>query len=388
MKRFTSILSVLVVSSLALSACNTNQANDQKNNEKAKTAQSAQNAVGEGTDKLLQLSDELTKALDQKDSAKVKKLGEQINKTWFSFENKVRKSAPLLYTETEKSLLPLVSGTKIEPVDQKTLSGLNEKMAVSLNKLKNFKPSKKGTANADLNKAVEQYKEYVLKQSNQLVAATEEFSNAVIKGEMEKAKKLYPNARTYYERIEPIAESFGDLDPKIDARENDVSSPSEWTGFHVIEKALWVNKTTKGQEKVVNQLVQDVKELHKKIEAVQLEPAQVVAGAVELLDEAATSKITGEEERYSHVDLVDLAANVEGSKAIFDVVKEPLMKKDPELANSIEKEFSALQRSLKQFKKGASFVSYNQLKEKDTRKISQQLNTLSESLSKVAKLLS
>ncbi|GAA2809025.1 hypothetical protein GCM10020219_096120 [Nonomuraea dietziae] len=35
-------------------------------------------------------------------------------------------------------------------------------------------------------------------------------------GEQEKAKALFPVARTYWERIEPVAEIFGDLDPKID----------------------------------------------------------------------------------------------------------------------------------------------------------------------------
>ena len=44
-----------------------------------------------------------------------------------------------------------------------------------------------------------------------------------------------------YERVEPVAESFGDLDPRIDARANDVPK-SKWTGFHPIERRLWVQK--------------------------------------------------------------------------------------------------------------------------------------------------
>ena len=43
-----------------------------------------------------------------------------------------------------------------------------------------------------------------------------------------------------YERIEPTAEAFGDLDPKIDFREVDaVADGLDWTGFHRIEKDLW-----------------------------------------------------------------------------------------------------------------------------------------------------
>ena len=46
-------------------------------------------------------------------------------------------------------------------------------------------------------------------------------------------------SRVPWERIEPIAELFADLDPKIDAREDDfqagVDDP-EFTGYHRIEQ--------------------------------------------------------------------------------------------------------------------------------------------------------
>ena len=43
----------------------------------------------------------------------------------------------------------------------------------------------------------------------------------------------------HYERIEPVAESFGDLDPALDARQADIEEGKEWTGWHKIEKDLW-----------------------------------------------------------------------------------------------------------------------------------------------------
>ena len=57
-----------------------------------------------------------------------------------------------------------------------------------------------------------------------------------------KAKALFPVARTYWERIEPVAEIFGDLDPKIDGREEVIEEGMEFTGFHRIEKDLWVTE--------------------------------------------------------------------------------------------------------------------------------------------------
>ena len=95
-----------------------------------------------------------------------------------------------------------------------------------------------------------------------------------------------------------MAESFGDLDPRIDARANDVPK-SKWTGFHPIERRLWVQKTTKGTAKLADGLVTDSRELQRLVRTVKLEPAQVGNGANELLGEVSKSKITGEEERYS-----------------------------------------------------------------------------------------
>ena len=84
---------------------------------------------------------------------------------------------------------------------------------------------------------------------------------------------------------------------------------------------------------VAEQLLADVEELRAKVKTVDLQAVQIANGANELLGEVSASKITGEEERYSHIDLVDFEANVEGAEAAFDAV-EPLLdtEDDPELA--------------------------------------------------------
>ena len=151
------------------------------------------------------------------------------------------------------------------------------------------------------------------------MTATQTFVDAVVAGDVAAAKAAYGPARVPYERIEPVAETFGDLDPGIDARAGDVSE-KKWSGFHKIEQALFVNGTTDGMAPVAQQLLKDVKRLQSLVPDVELEPATIANGAVELLNEVAASKITGEEERYSHLDLVDFQANVEGSKAAYDSV--------------------------------------------------------------------
>lgn len=241
-------------------------------------------------------------------------------------------------------------------------------------------------AAADLNGVVDEYRKFVIAQSDEFVKATEAFTEAVKAGDIEKAKSLYAPSRMYFERIEPIAESLGDFDPWIDARENDVPD-SEWRGFHKLEKALWIDNSVKGQEAVADQLLQDVKLLRVKVEGVEIDANLLVTGAVELLNEVSATKVTGEEERYSHTDLYDFAANVEGAKEIFKVIRPQLEKKDAALATEIDKQFTALEDALAPYRKGDGYVLYTELSKEQTTKLSQAVDALAEPLSQMGTVL-
>lgn len=228
--------------------------------------------------------------------------------------------------------------------------------------------------------AIEDYRSYLEENTAELVAVTEPFVAAVVAGELEQAKSLYATARTPYERIEPVAETFGELDPEIDARENDVPA-NEFEGFHRIEKALWEEESLKGMAPVAEDLLADVEELAAKVATVELEPEQIANGANELLAEVSATKITGEEERYSHVDLVDFEANVEGSEAAFEAVK-PLLD-DADLSGEIESDFKAVFNSLQPYRTDDGFVPYTELTEADTKKLAVGIDTLAEKSSLV-----
>ncbi len=229
---------------------------------------------------------------------------------------------------------------------------------------------------------VADYRDYLQQNADELVATTEPFVAAVVAGNLAEAKALYAAPRIPYERIEPVADSFGSLDPKIDARENDVAA-GEFEGFHRIEKALWEEGTTAGMAPVAQQLQRDVETLAAKVKGVELQPVQIAEGANGLLGEVSASKITGEEERYSHIDLVDFEANVEGSEAAFEAVKPLLDETDPELAGEIEADFKAVFNSLEPYRTADGFVSYTELTKADTRKLAREIDALAEELSQV-----
>ena len=195
----------------------------------------------------------------------------------------------------------------------------------------------------ELDKATANYKTFVQGQIDQLLTDTEKFRDTLKEGKLDEAKKQYPLIRMAYERSEPIAESFGESDVKIDFRLVDYVDENKteegWSGFHRIEKIMWEQNTTKGMESYADQLVNDIKELKAKIATVEVTPDMMLTGAVDLLNEVATSKITGEEEVFSHTDLYDFRANIEGAEKIFELFKPLIQDKDEKLVKTLELEF-------------------------------------------------
>jgi FTR1 family protein len=232
----------------------------------------------------------------------------------------------------------------------------------------------------ELQRGVDGYRSFLERETDALVTGVEGLRTALAGGDVAAARRAYAKARVPYERVEPVAEGFGDLDPRIDARANDVPK-SRWTGFHPIERKLWVEKTTKGTAALADGLVADSRKLQSLVRTVKLEPAQVGNGANELLGEVSKSKITGEEERYSHLDLLDFDANVEGARAAFDAIRPALAAKDPDLAAEIDRRFGLVDAALRPHETATGFVPYTALAKPQVRRLSEVIDALSEPLS-------
>ncbi|AEP88783.1 iron uptake system lipoprotein EfeM [Bacillus spizizenii] len=372
---------------LALCAgCGANDTSSSK--EKASSEKSGvTKEITASVDKMETIISKLNDSAEKGDQKEIEKKGKELNSYWLSFENDIRGDYPFEYTEIEKHLQPIYTEAQKDKPDTDKIKTESESLKASLEDLTEAKKSSK-KASDQLAKAADEYKDYVKEQSDQLVKATEAFTSAVKSGDIEKSKTLYGKARVYYERIEPIAESLGDLDPKIDARENDVEEGDKWTGFHKLEKAIWKDQDISGEKATADQLLKDVKELDGSIESLKLTPEQIVAGAMELLNEAGISKITGEEERYSRIDLVDLMANVEGSEAVYQTVKSALVKDHFDLTEKLDTEFSEFEVLMAKYKTNdQSYTSYDKLSEDQIRELSTKLTTLSETMSKIANVL-
>lgn len=234
-----------------------------------------------------------------------------------------------------------------------------------------------------LGNAITQYKAWVTSETAALVTGTKAFTDAVKAGDIEKAQALYAPTRQHYERIEPIAELFSDLDGSIDAREDDYEKKAEdpkFSGFHRLEKALFGDHSTKGMTPYADQLYKDVLDLQTRISELAFPPGKVVGGAADLIEEVASSKISGEEDRYSRTDLWDFQANVDGSQKIVDLLRPQLSKANPELLAKVDDNFKRVDTILAKYRTKDGFESYEKLTDADRKALKGPITALAEDL--------
>ena len=233
----------------------------------------------------------------------------------------------------------------------------------------------KGNATADaaqsdvllsLSGAITEYKAYVTAETAQLVAGTKAFTDAIKAGDLEKAKSLYAPTRQHYERIEPIAELFSDLDGSIDAREDDYEQKAadpKFTGFHRLEKALFGDNTTKGMDKYAEQLNSDVIDLQTRISELAFPPSKVVGGAAGLIEEVAAAQ------------------------KIVDLLRPQLQKSNAELLAKVDANFKKVDAILAKYRTKDGFETYDKLTNADRNALKGPITTLAEDLSQLRGVL-
>lgn len=239
-----------------------------------------------------------------------------------------------------------------------------------------------------------EYTAYVRRQASKLKSETTRFTDAIRAGDLAGARDLYAAVRIPWESIEPIAEAFPDADAAIDSRADDharAEADSAFTGFHALEYGLWAQGTRKGARvdlaALANRLDADIADLVADVTALDVTPSQMVGGAAALIDEAAQTKVTGEEERYSRTDLWTLAANVDGAARIVSLLRRPLAEADPAQLAATERAIGAVRAVLGRYAKGEGFAPYTQVSAADKARLKTTMADLAEQLSALAGVL-
>jgi iron uptake system component EfeO len=235
--------------------------------------------------------------------------------------------------------------------------------------------------------ATKSYAEYVSNNATALQEETGKFVAVVKAGKVDEAKAQYARARVYYERIEPVAAKFGDLDPLVDARAADLKAGEQFIGFHRLEKDLWKTGLQPDSSQIADKLLANVKELSAKSKALGLTALDVANGAKSLMDEVATGKITGEEEAFSHTDLWDFQGNLDGAKAAINSLRPMLQGKDTAIMSTLDNEFDNVQALLAKQAAGDGFKSYTALSQDQLKEFASAVDALAEPLSKVSQVV-
>jgi len=230
------------------------------------------------------------------------------------------------------------------------------------------------------------YETYVRDQAAELVTQLEPFVAAVEAGDLEAAKAAYAPSRPAWERIEPVAELFSDLDTRMDAREEDfaggVEDP-EFVGWHRLEKGLWADGTTDGLAPIAASLRTDAADLQGRLAEMDIEPRVIARGAGELIEEVAQSKLTGEEDRYSEADLYSISANVDGSRQIVSILRPTLETLDAAYVQGVDDAFAGVDEVIGRYANGDGYQPFSAISDDDLKALQARMAKLSEVLAEL-----
>jgi iron uptake system component EfeO len=257
-----------------------------------------------------------------------------------------------------------------------------------------------GTAAELLQQGATEYATYVTTQLGGMVTGVQKLKEAVDAGDVAAAQKAYVEARPFYEKIESDVAGFvlpgfdptdnkGNLDYLVDMRASNKDDAVGWSGFHAVERDIFgAKKITAQTKKYAADLVTNVTKLAELSKSLTYKPEDLANGAAGLLEEVQANKISGEEEAFSHTDLVDFASNVEGAQQAFEALRNGLNEIDKTLTETIAKRFSDVTTLLETYKDPSALGGYKlytpELKKTDASKLSQSVQALQDSLSRLA----
>lgn len=277
-------------------------------------------------------------------------------------------------------------GAKTEMVDFKVIGKASAQTATG--------------AGALLQQGTKGYAAYVDGVVDAMVVAVGQLKKDIDAGNLKAAQEDYPKARPFYERIESDVDGFvlpgfkatdnaGSLDYLIDMRTSNLDPKVGWHGFHAIERDLFqTGKITPDTRKTAAELQANVERLDKLVRTLQYKPEDLANGAADLLEEVQTTKVTGEEEAFSHYDLVDFAGNVEGAQQAFAFLEPGLKEIDPALIERVSEQFKQVNALLDTYRDASVPGGYRhytaEIRTRDAAKLSKAIQSLQEPLSTIA----
>jgi iron uptake system component EfeO len=125
----------------------------------------------------------------------------------------------------------------------------------------------------------------------------------------------------------------------------------------------------------------DAVDLQQRLDPLAIPPKSVVGGAADLIEEVASKKINGEEDRYSRTDLWDFQANLDGARKIVSLLNPLIQRQDAKLSARLGENFAKVDVLLAKYRaKDGGFESYEKLSDKDRTALKAPITILAEDL--------
>jgi iron uptake system component EfeO len=229
-----------------------------------------------------------------------------------------------------------------------------------------------------------EFRVYLSSQGTALIKAVTALDQAIEAGDLSQAQALYLPARTAYQRLAPAAQRLAELDNAINARADYFEKreqDADFSGFHRLEFALFQRRNLEGLAPVAQRLLADVTTLKQQLLAQTLPPDQLVSIVVRNLNTLGDVRaVSGEEERYSHIDLNGFAGNLDAARKVVELLRPLLTKSAAELLPTIDTALNAFDTELNGFKVNDGYASYDSVSAEQRKQIADKAKALADAL--------
>ena len=227
-----------------------------------------------------------------------------------------------------------------------------------------------------------EFRVYLSTQGTALIKAADALSLAIAAGDQQQAQALYIPAREAYQRLAPAAQRLAELDNAINARADYFEKREQdpgFTGFHRLEYGLFDQRSTQGLAPIARQLQANAVQLKQQLLAQSLPPEQLVSIVARTLHNLADSRAnSGEEERYSHIDLNGFAANLQASRKVVDLLRPLLTRKNPDLLHTLDSAGASFEAELNGLKTPQGYRTYDTVSAQQRQQISNKAKAVAD----------
>jgi iron uptake system component EfeO len=239
----------------------------------------------------------------------------------------------------------------------------------------------------DLLGPLKAYQEHVTTGLGELVANTGALKNAVHGGDRTASESAWLTAHLTYERLGAAYDAFGDSDGALNGTTDGLpggTADEGFTGFHRLESGLWHGEDLDALAGVADQLDTDAHALQTAFGDSQVDGNDLALRAHEIMENTLQFELTGRTDYGSATNLATARANLDGTRAVLDVLRPlltPRYQQLPKLDSWLARTQTALDAT---HRPDGSWTPLAQLDPKQHQKLNADVSELTELLAPIA----